>query len=119
MMNWLNIIKISLYFIILIQFNLQNCLGLINFNMNPWIHINQYVVKEITDYIPKVDLVGHNVLLSNENLIPKILELESYGLITDDVKKNLILGIIKFSQVGDQFGSVVIHNYYDIVERLL
>lgn len=116
MMHWLNIMKISLYFIMLLFFKLQNCFGLIHFNA---LHFNQYIVKEMTDYLPKVDLVGHNVLLSNENLIPKILELQSDGFITDDVKKNLILGIIKFSQVGDQFGNIVIQNYYDIVERLL
>jgi len=116
MMHWQNIMKISLYFIMLLFFKLQICYGLIHFNS---LHFNQYIIKEITDYLPKVDLVGHNVLLSNENLIPKILELESSGIITDDVKKNLILGIIKFSQVGDQFGNIVIQNYYDIVERLL
>jgi len=76
---------------------------------------NISIVKGIANFLPNIDLVGHQVLLSNKELIPLILEKEN---IPDDLKKEAILAIIKFSQYGDTFGGLLLDKYYHIVDKI-
>tara|TARA_B100001248_G_scaffold262646_1_gene260368 strand:- start:7399 stop:7782 length:384 start_codon:yes stop_codon:yes gene_type:complete len=73
------------------------------------------IVKGIANFLPNIDLVGHQVLLSNKELIPLILEKDN---IPDDLKKEAILAIIKFSQYGDTFGGLLLDKYYHIVDKI-
>lgn len=79
---------------------------------------NIQIVKSITNFLPKVDLVGHQVLISNGKLIPQILDINS-NILNDDIKKEIILTIIKSSQLGDNMGNLILENYHTIVEKLL
>lgn len=76
---------------------------------------NISIVRGIANFLPNIDLIGHQVLLSNKELIPIILEKDN---IPDDIKKELILGIIKMTQYGDSFGGILLENYYHIVDKI-
>ncbi len=76
---------------------------------------NISIVRGIANFLPNIDLIGHQVLLSNKELIPLILEKDN---IPDDIKKELILGIIKMTQYGDSFGGILLENYYHIVDKI-
>ena len=74
------------------------------------------IIRNIADTLPNIDLIGHQVLLSNKEIIPKILDSDS---IPDDIKKEIILSIIKICQNGDNFGTLLLDNYFHIVEKIL
>ena len=76
---------------------------------------NISIVRGIANFLPNIDLIGHQVLQSNKELIPIILEKDN---IPDDIKKELILGIIKMTQYGDSFGGILLENYYHIVDKI-
>ena len=76
---------------------------------------NISIVRGIANFLPNIDLIGHQVLLSNKELIPLILEKDN---IPDDIKKEIILGIIKMTQYGDSFGGILLENYYHIVDKI-
>lgn len=77
---------------------------------------NISIVRSIANILPNVDKVGHQVLLSNQEIIPSILENDS---IPDDIKKEIILNIIKASQYGDIFGTFLLEKYHNIADILL
>tara|TARA_B100000900_G_C20486894_1_gene677845 strand:- start:646 stop:960 length:315 start_codon:yes stop_codon:yes gene_type:complete len=77
---------------------------------------NISIVRSIANILPNVDKIGHQVLLNNQEIIPSILENDS---IPDDIKKEIILSIIKASQYGDNFGTFLLDRYHHIADILL
>tara|TARA_A100001015_G_C14801200_1_gene637020 strand:+ start:343 stop:729 length:387 start_codon:yes stop_codon:yes gene_type:complete len=74
------------------------------------------IVREIANFLPNIDLIGHQVLLTNKDLIPIIYNMDN---IPYDLKKDIILGIIKLSQYGDSFGGILLNNYHHFVDVIL
>ena len=74
------------------------------------------VVRDIANFLPNIDLIGHQVLLANKDLIPIIYDMDN---IPYDLKKDIILGIIKLSQYGDSFGGILLNNYHHFVDIIL
>ncbi len=77
---------------------------------------NISIVRSIANILPNVDKIGHQVLLNNQEIIPSILDNDS---IPDDIKKDIILSIIKASQYGDGFGTFLLDKYHHIADILL
>lgn len=75
-----------------------------------------FVVKSISSLLPHVDSIGHKVLHANDVYISRILNFDN---IPHDLKREIILCIIKVSQWGDDFGSHLLQLYYDIVNNSL
>ena len=81
--------------------NLLKNADVFNFNDNFRIHI----VDKFAQSLPNIDSIGHQVILLDRNLVNLLIDNHS---ISPDLKKNLILLIIKISQEGDQIGTFVI-----------
>tara|TARA_B100001063_G_C16739892_1_gene544159 strand:+ start:1057 stop:1701 length:645 start_codon:yes stop_codon:yes gene_type:complete len=77
---------------------------------------NHYWFDIITQQLPKIDQMGHEILRQNENYIHIILE---NPYISYDLKKVLIMNLIHFVQMGDQFGSFVLEQYSHIADKIL
>lgn len=82
-------------------------LNINNFNLN--------IIKQTASILPKIDIFGHKILELNHDLICKITE-SDLDVMT---KKILILDVLKATQLGDNFGSFVLSNYYHFIDRLL
>lgn len=74
------------------------------------------IVLQISNMLPKFDTVGHDILRANHDFIDNVLYNE---LLSHEVKKSLILGSIKLAQHGDDMGSFILQQYYNIVEACL
>ena len=92
--------------------NLLKNADVFNFNDNFSIHI----VDKFAQSLPNIDSIGHQVILLDRNLVNLLIDNHS---ISPDLKKNLILLIIKISQEGDQIGTFVLENFYKITDFLL
>ena len=92
--------------------NLLKNADVFNFNDNFRIHI----VDKFAQSLPNIDSIGHQVILLDRNLVNLLIDNHS---ISPDLKKNLILLIIKISQEGDQIGTFVLENFYKITDFLL
>ena len=92
--------------------NLLKNADVFNFNENFLIHI----VDKFAQSLPNIDSIGHQVILLERNLVNLLIDNHS---ISPDLKKNLILLIIKISQEGDQIGTFVLENFYKITDFLL
>ena len=83
-------------------------------------HINEEIGKNIvlsvSSNLPKFDSVGHKILSANHDFIEKILHNE---VLSHHMKKDIILASIKLSQMGDDMGSHILQQYYNLVERCL
>lgn len=79
-------------------------------------YLGRVLVERISELLPKVDTIGHKVLHANNEFIDYILNHTHYS---DLMKKNIILASIKLSIMGDNFGSQLLHLYYDIVDKCL
>ena len=55
-------------------------------------------------------------MLLNKNLVNVLLQDHNVPI---EVKKDIILLFIKISQEGDKFGTVVLNNYYHLVNYFL
>ena len=75
-----------------------------------------FIVKSISSLLPHVDSIGHKVLHANDVYISRVLNFDN---MPHDVKREIILCIIKISQWGDDFGSHLLQLYYDIVDKCL
>lgn len=73
------------------------------------------LIDKITKIIPNIDTIGHNVILIDKNLI---INLINNDYIDNHVKKDIILTIIKLTQDGDQIGTFVLQNYYNLVNHI-
>ncbi len=74
------------------------------------------IVKSVTEFLPTADAIAPHVLHANEFMINILLNTDSIPM---DIKKQLILNVIKISLFGDSVGSSMLHYYYDLVNCLL
>ena len=74
------------------------------------------IVKSITEFLPTADGIAPHVLHANEFMINILINNDSIPI---DIKKQLILNVIKISLFGDSIGSSMLHMYYDLVNCLL
>tara|TARA_Y100000992_G_C21132383_1_gene427216 strand:+ start:478 stop:780 length:303 start_codon:yes stop_codon:yes gene_type:complete len=74
------------------------------------------LVEKSAQLLPKIDTIGHNLLLNNEVVIKNVLDMENVPL---EIKKQIILDIIRVTQYGDQFGGFILSHYHDLVDFLL
>ena len=100
---------LNIYFIILFIINSQS------FDLFP-IQTKIKIIELSAHILPKIDTVGHNLLLKNDIIIKNVLELEKIPI---DIRKQLVLNIIRFTEYGDNFGGLILSNYHDIVDKLL
>ena len=84
---------------------------------NMLVHNNLVVpfIDKLTKIIPNIDLIGHNVILIDKNLIVNLI---NNDFIDNDIKKDIILTIIRLTQEGDQIGTFVLQNYYNLVNHI-
>jgi len=83
-----------------------------------FLHDNQgeIIVKQISGVFPKMDVISHFVLHTNDVLINYILNNNYIDL---ENKKKLALFLIKMTQIGDSTGSHILQIYHDLVNCLL
>ena len=83
-------------------------------------HINEElgknIVLSVSSNLPKFDSVGHNILSANHDFIANILDNHH---LSGPMKKSIILASIKLAQMGDDLGSLILQQYYNLVERCL
>lgn len=79
-------------------------------------HFKIELVEKSAQLLPKIDTIGHNLLLNNEVVIKNVLDMENVPL---EIKKQIILDIIRVTQYGDQFGGFILSHYHDLVDILL
>ena len=101
-----------MFVIFLLFLTFVNSLNLNHFNLN---NFNLNIINKSSGILPKIDIFGHKILELNHDLICKITESDLDVL----TKKVLILDILKATQLGDNFGSFILSNYYHIVDKLL
>ena len=78
--------------------------------------IGKQTVIYISEMLPHVDNIGHQVLHANNVFIKDIL---SNPVMNDELKRNIILFSIKLAQYGDDMGSQLLQLYYNIVDACL
>lgn len=95
-------------FILLINMNYAYIPNLLNLKLK--------VIEYSSNILPKIDVFGHKILEENKLLIEQIIHMDDLSI---ELKKELILSIIKFTEVGDSFGNFVLTNYEHLVNNLL
>ena len=80
------------------------------------IEYGEKIVKLITEFLPTADGIAPHVLHANEAMINLLLNSDSIPI---DLKKQLILNVIKISMFGDSIGSSMLQIYYELVNCLL
>ena len=80
------------------------------------VEVGEKVVRYTTGFLPNADSIGHTILHNNDKVINFILDLDVFSL---EQKKKIILTIIDLSRHGDDFGSLILSNYHDIVNHVL
>tara|TARA_Y100000816_G_C26101114_1_gene583573 strand:+ start:587 stop:901 length:315 start_codon:yes stop_codon:yes gene_type:complete len=100
---------LNIYFIILLFIHSQS------FELFP-IQTKIKIIELSAHILPKIDNIGHNLLLKNDILIKNVMELEKIPI---DTRKQIVLSIIRFTEYGDNFGGLILSNYHDIVDKLL
>ena len=78
--------------------------------------IGYNTIKLISSILPHIDSIGHRILHLDNVLINDILNLTT---ISPELKKDIVLNIIKLSQQGDNFGTHMLQLYYDMVDKLM
>jgi hypothetical protein len=78
--------------------------------------IGYMMVKLISSILPHVDSIGHKVLHMDDVIINYFINLD---ILSPELKKDIILNIIRISQHGDNFGGQMLQLYYDIVNKLM
>ena len=76
----------------------------------------EILVKQISGLFPKMDIISHYVLHTNDVLINYIL---NNNYINIETKKSLALFLIEMTQKGDSTGSHILQIYHDLVNCLL
>ena len=76
----------------------------------------EIIVKQISGVFPKMDVISHFVLHTNDVLINYVLNNNYIDL---ENKKKLALFLIKMTQMGDSTGSHILQIYHDLVNCLL
>ena len=111
--------KKNLFIYIIYLSNIKNMNAFANIPSN-YLHQNPEIAAKginfLTIKLPMLDTFGHKNLEFNEKVIPTILD---NNHISVPVKVELITGLIKFSQFGDNFGSWIIEHYLQIITYLV
>ncbi len=76
----------------------------------------EFLVKQVSGLFPKMDIISHYVLHTNDVLINYVL---NNNHLTMEYKKNLALFLIEMTQKGDSTGSHILQIYHDLVNCLL
>ena len=76
----------------------------------------EIIVKQISGLFPKMDIISHYVLHTNDVLINYVL---NNNYINMETKKSLALFLIEITQKGDSTGSHILQIYHDLVNCLL
>ena len=79
-------------------------------------NLGEKIVLKISSTLPQFDTVGHKILSANHNFIEYILH-DTY--FSHDTKKMIILASIKLAQMGDDLGSSILQQYYNVVDFCL
>ena len=77
---------------------------------------SEFIVKKIAGIFPKMDVISHYVLHTNDVLINTILNDSHLKM---EIKKILVLFLINLTQSGDATGGHILQLYQDIVNCLL
>ena len=77
---------------------------------------SEFIVKKIAGIFPKMDVISHYVLHTNDVLINTILNDSHLKM---EIKKLLVLFLINLTQSGDATGGHILQLYQDIVNCLL
>ena len=78
--------------------------------------VGKNVVLQVSSLLPKLDTVGHDILHANHDYIQNVLGNE---MLNHETKKAAILFSIKLAQYGDDMGSHVLQQYYNLVDACL
>ncbi len=103
-----------LFLLFLLLINLND-----SFIMNylpSYINLKLKIIEKSADILPKIDVFGHKILEENKLLINQIIHMDTLSI---ELKKELILTIVKLTEVGDSFGNIVLKNYEHLVNNLL
>lgn len=73
------------------------------------------IVKMSTGLLPDFDKISHIVLTANEDIINKILD----SSLSPELKKKLVLQVVELTRQGDETGSIILANYYKLIDFLL
>lgn len=84
-------------------------------HFKPNFECGAHIVKMSTGLLPDFDKISHIVLTANEEIINKILD----SSLSDEIKKKLILQVVEITRQGDETGSVILANYYKLIDFLL
>lgn len=85
-----------------------NIFSLTNFKLNS--------IEIFSNVLPKVDIFGHKILEQNKLIIEKIIENDGISL---EIKKQIILDIVRLTKLGDDFGSIVLQNYEHYINHII
>ena len=77
---------------------------------------SKIIVKSLSDTLPQFDSISHIVLNTNSKLITYVLHND---FLPEQIKKDIILLTIKFTQEGDNIGGQILELYYNIVNHIL
>ena len=73
-------------------------------------------INFLTHKLPMIDTFGHKNLELNDNLIPLILDSSQ---LSTPLKAELVTGLVKFSQFGDNLGSWILSHYLELITYLV
>ena len=73
-------------------------------------------VNFLTHKLPMLDTFGHKNLELNDQLIPLIMNNPE---LSSPLKADLVTGLIRFSQFGDNFGSWILSHYLELITYLV
>ena len=74
------------------------------------------LVLQVSSLLPRFDTVGHKILSANHDFIQNVL---ATPYLEHESKKSIILFSIKLAQHGDDMGSYILQQYYNIVNACL
>uniref|UniRef100_A0A6C0KL87 Uncharacterized protein n=1 Tax=viral metagenome TaxID=1070528 RepID=A0A6C0KL87_9ZZZZ len=96
--------------------NMEHSLTFFPFSEHTKQEMGKHIVLKMSELLPKFDTVGHDILSSNHAFIQDVLDND---LLSHETKKSIILFSIKLAQYGDDMGSHILQQYYNIVESSL
>lgn len=73
-------------------------------------------IEILSNVLPKVDIFGHKILEQNKLIIEKIIENDGISL---EIKKQMIMEIVRLTKLGDDFGSIVLENYEHYINHII
>lgn len=92
------------------------CLLSYSYNLNGMEHLKIKLIEVSSGLLPQIDTIGHNLLLKDQIVIKAVLEADKIPL---ELRKSIVLDIVRITQYGDIFGGMVLSHYHDLVNSLL